>query len=143
MNNMCVIRKEALDSALDAKYRIYLTGMLQNPQHELEYIEDDIEIGISRYKKFTPDVPHMHPVATEHAYVLEGSMRVKLLDGSGKEYEINAGDFFVLRPQNAYATKNQAGTTVLFVKSPGGNDKYVVEVDEETKKWLGSWDLQD
>lgn len=139
--DMHIITSEEISTALDKKYRQYLTGRLKKPQKELKHIEDDIEIGISYYKDFTPDTPHMHPVATEHAYVLEGCIRVKLLDGSGEEFEINKGDFFVLKPGNAYATKNQAGTRVLFIKAPEGNDKAPVEIDEETKKWLSAWDV--
>ncbi|MBQ8791721.1 MAG: cupin domain-containing protein [Ruminiclostridium sp.] len=142
MNDINIIKKDALDEALSKKYRLYLTGRLQKPQNELQFIEDDIEVGISRYDVFTADTPHMHPVATEHAYVLEGSIRVRLLDGSEKEFEVNAGDFFVLRPGIPYATKNKEGTKVLFIKSPEGNDKTVVEADEKTKEWLGSWNVQ-
>lgn len=139
MAKLSIIRGEELNGALDKKYRVYLTGRLKKPQTELKHIEDDIEVGMSYYEQFTADTPHMHPVATEHAYILEGCIRLKLLD-SGEEYELKAGDFFVLPPNSPYVTKNQAGTRVFFIKSPEGNDKTPVEVDEKTKKWLESWD---
>ena len=134
-----IIKKGALEEALGKKYRVYLAGKLKRPQPELVHIQDEIEVGVSYYQAFTADTPHLHPIATEHAYVLEGCLRVKLLE-NGEEYEVKKGDFFVLRPNTAYATKNQAGTKILFVKSPEGNDKQVVEVDEEIKKWLSAWD---
>lgn len=137
---MEIIRKEQLCNALQQSYRQYLTGHLSVPQPSLKHIDDDIEIGMSLYKEFTADTPHVHPVCTEHAYILQGAIRIKLLDGSGEEQEFKAGDFFLLRPGTPYATKNAPGTQVLFIKSPGMNDKTIVETDEETKKWLSAWD---
>ena len=137
---MKIIRKEELDKALNREFRQYLTGHLSRPQPFLQHIEDDIEVGISYYKEFTADTPHVHPIATEHVYVLEGSIKVKLLDGSNREEVINNGDFFVFSPGVPHATKNTANTKVLFIKSPGGNDKTLVEIDESTKKWLKTWD---
>lgn len=134
------LKRAALDAALSKNYRQYLTGHLSRPQPDLKNIEDDIEIGLSSYAVFTADTPHKHPVATEHAYVLCGSVRCRLLDGSGSEMQFDEGDFFMLRPGEAAATKNAPGTKVLFIKSPGLNDKTPVEVDEDTRRWLLSWD---
>ena len=131
---------KTIDYALMMRYRQYLTGKLEHPQPELQHIEDDIEIGISRYEAFTPDLPHVHPVATEHCYVLKGSLRCRLLDGSGQERQFDEGDFFVFRPNEPHATKNAPGTVVFFIKSPGINDKTPVEVDEDTREWLLAWD---
>lgn len=134
------ITNDSLNEALNKEYRQYLAGRLSREQKHLKHIDDDIEIGVSLYKEFTADKPHMHPVATEHGYVLQGSVKVKLLDGSGREYQFNEGDFFVLRTGIGYATKNAKNTKVLFIKSPGINDKTLVKIDTETKKWLSSWD---
>lgn len=136
------IRAAALDAALEAEYRQYLTGHLQRPQTHLAHIETDIEVGVSFYREFTADVPHVHPTATEHAYVLSGSVRCRILDGTENETQFDAGDFFVLRPGEAHATKNAPGTKVLFIKSPGLNDKTPVLTDERTKKWLSAWDAE-
>ena len=129
-----------IESALTKEYRQYQAGRLMMEQKHLSHIEDDIEVGISHYEGFTADKPHMHPVATEHGYVLEGALRLRLLDGTKEEYEFRKGDFFVLQKGVPYATKNAAGTRILFIKSPGGNDKTVVEVDSETTLWLSDWD---
>ncbi len=134
------IHSETLEAALARKYRQYLTGHLGDPQPDLAHIDDDIEIGISDYREFTADKPHKHPVCTEHGFVLEGAVKVLVLDGSRIEYCYCKGDFFVVRPNTPCATKNAAGTRVLFIKSPGMNDKQLVEVDEETKAWLSRWE---
>ena len=134
------IKNDTLNEALQKEYRQYLAGKLTREQKHLKHIDDDIEVGVSLYKEFTADKPHKHPVATEHGYVLQGSVKVKLLDGSGREYQFNEGDFFVLRTNIGYATKNAKNTKILFIKSPGINDKTLVDVDTETEKWLSSWD---
>lgn len=137
---MEIIDKGTIDNALSIEYRQYLTGHLSRPQPFLKHIDDEIEIGISYYKEFTSDVPHIHPICTEHTYVLDGTIKILLLDGSKEEHEIHAGDFFVIRPGIPYATKNAQDTKVIFVKSPGIDDKTLIEVDEETNKWLSSWE---
>ena len=134
------ISRQQLEQALEKEYRQYLTGHLQRPHPHLQHIEDDIEVGISHYKEFTADKPHVHPVATEHGYVLEGSLRLLLLDGSDREAQFNAGDFFVLQPGVGYATKNAAGTKILFIKSPGINDKQELPLTEKVTTWLSAWD---
>lgn len=140
MSKLEYIRGKALDDALDREYRQYLAGHLERPQEFLKNIEDDIEIGISHYRTFTADKPHVHPVATEHGYVLQGGLRLRLLDGSGEEFDFGPGDFFVVQPGTPYAGKNLPDTRILFIKSPGGNDKQEVAVDEETRAWLSGWD---
>lgn len=141
MDKLCVIRNAELNSALEKEYRQYLAGHLQHPQEHLQHIDDDIEIGVSYYKTFTADKPHIHPSCTEHSLVLQGCLRMRLLDGSREEYEFREGDFFILRPGVPYAAKNASDTRILFIKSPGVNDKVVVEMDEETKAWLSEWDV--
>lgn len=140
MSNFKIIRCHTLDSALEQEYRQYLTGHLQREQKYLPHIDDDIEVGISFYKTFTANKPHMHPQATEHGFVLQGSIKIRLLDGSHEEYQCDAGDFFVLQPGSPYASKNQANTKILFVKSPSINDKSLVDISEETAVWLQQWD---
>ena len=136
---MEILKGKSIEDALSKEYRQYLAGRLKKEQPFLKHIDDDIEIGISNYVTFTADKPHMHTQCTEHNYVLRGKMKVKLLDGSCEEYEFSEGDLFVLRPGTPYAAKNEAGTRVLFIKSPGINDKTEVAVDVETQRWLLSW----
>lgn len=138
--NLEFIRRADLDQALAQEYRQYLTGHLSREQKYLKHIDNDTEIGISFYQTFTPDKPHMHPLATEHGYVLQGSLRMRVLDGSNTELQFDAGDFFVLRPNVPYATKNAPNTKILFIKAPGINDKTLVQIDAETEEWLSKWD---
>lgn len=131
---------DGINNALSKQYRQYLTGRLTREQKHLQHIDDDIEIGVSYYKEFTSDTPHKHPVATEHCYILQGVVRVQCLEGERTKFEFHEGDFFVIEKGVAYATKNAANTKVLFIKSPGINDKEVVEIDADIKDWLSSWD---
>lgn len=139
---MEIIRRKQWEEALAHEYRQYLTGHLGRPQPYLEHINDDTEIGMSYYREFTADTPHMHPVCTEYSYILQGSVRMRLLE-TGEELEFHCGDFFVLKPGTPYAAKNAAQTHVLFIKVPGINDKTLVTPDEETKRWLQSWNVTD
>lgn len=134
------IRAEEIESAFSHEYRHYLTGHLSRAQLFLKHIDDDIEVGMSDYKDFTADVPHVHPVATEHGYVLKGAVRIRSFEPEGmEETEYHEGDFFVIRPGVSHASKNAAGTRILFIKSPGINDKTVIPVDEDTQNWLKKW----
>ena len=133
------IRQNNIELALEKSYRNYLTGHLSRPQ-PLNYIDNDIEIGISHYKDFTADTPHVHPVATEHGYVLQGKVKIRcFVNGEIEEEEFSEGDFFLIRPGTCHASKNAPNTRVLFIKSPSVNDKTVIDVDDETKKWLSTW----
>lgn len=131
---------ESLNKALKSKHRLYLCGNLQKPQEELECIIDkNIEIGTSDYKEFTADAPHFHDTATEYNYVIKGKVKILLIDEK-KEYEFGEDSLFIFQPNTKYACKNQAGTKVYFVKSPGGNDKKIISVNDSLKEWLVSWE---
>lgn len=133
------ITADELTYAFAHSYRHYLTGNLTRPQPDLKHFEDDIEIGMSEYLEFTADLPHVHPVATEHCYVLSGAVRVRCFEQEMSEHEFQAGDFFMIRPGIPHASKNAPGTRILFIKSPGTNDKTLFEVDADTNRWLMCW----
>lgn len=137
---MEVILGRDIDDALSKEYRNYLTGHLTRPQLHLNHLEDDIEIGISEYTEFTADTPHLHPIATEHCYVLKGSIKIRYYTDYMEEVELHQGDFFMFRPGEWHATKNKKGTRILFIKSPGTNDKTLMDVDDDTQEWLKHWD---
>lgn len=133
----CIQGKE-IATALDKTYRVYLCGNLEKPQ-SLRWIHDEKnEVGVSFYQKYTADQPHFHTMATEYNYIVSGSTKLFLID-ENKEFTYEAGSIFVLPPMTKYASKHLAGTKVLFFKSPGGNDKNLVEVTPELQKWLDSW----
>lgn len=134
------IRNEELENAFSHEYRHYLTGHLTREQLYLKHFDDDIEIGISDYKYFTADLPHVHPIVTEHGYVLEGKVKIMCFEGTKtEEMEFCKGDFFIIRPGVGHVSKNAPGTRILFIKSPGKNDKKAIDINDETKEWLKSW----
>lgn len=127
-----------LTSALDSEYRVYLCGSLKKPQ-ALKYIHDEKnEMGISHYRKFTADLPHLHTQALEYNYLISGSSKILILD-TGEEFVFEEGSIFVIPPMTKYASKHLADTKILFFKSPGGNDKQLIEVDDKVSKWLSAW----
>lgn len=135
---MQFINGDTIRDALDNKYRVYLCGDLKQPQ-EMPWIHDENnEIGMSRYVEFTADKPHYHAVCTEYNVVLSGCSKVFLVD-EGAEYTFEAGSIFVFPPMTKYASKHAPGTTVLFFKSPGGNDKNLIDVSPELQTWLETW----
>ena len=137
---MEIIRSEEIESALKSEYRQYLTGHLERAQPHMKSIDTDIEVGISDYQVFTADTPHFHPVCTEHGYVLRGRVKLLLLNEDFREIELCPGDYFVLQPGEPHATKNDAGTRVMFIKHPSTNDKTAVMVDKPLQKWMASWE---
>ena len=103
-----------IKDALKNTTRQYLVGHLKLPQ-ELDHIDDtNIEIGVTDYKEYTIEAPHWHKVAYEYQYMISGETK--------------------------YAQKSLGGTAILFIKTPPGNDKVVVEVNDNVQKWLEKWD---
>ena len=129
----------AINDALIGTTRQYLVGNLKLPQ-ELAHIDDsNIEIGITDYKEYTTESPHWHKVAYEYQYMLGGE--TKYLDvETGEEVHYVAGDFFRIDPETKYAQKSIGGTTILFIKTPPGNDKVSMETDNNAQKWLLKWE---
>ncbi len=132
-------KREEIESALDKEKRQYLVGNLAFPQFLMNRIKGDIEIGISYYEYFTADKPHVHPVCTDYSYVLDGQVKIMLLDGSMETHTFNKGDFYMIPPGQPHVTKNCEGTKILFIKSPGMNDKTIVDVGQDVLDWLSKW----
>lgn len=128
-----------INEALQGTTRQYLVGQLKLPQ-ALNHIDDgNIEIGVTDYKEYTIEAPHWHKVAYEYQYMLSGETKYLDVD-TGEEKYYAAGDFYRIDPETKYAQKAIGGTTILFVKTPPGNDKVVVETSEEVQKWLEKWE---
>lgn len=140
-NNIEYIRGEEIKKALQLEYRQYLAGELMNEQKYLKHIKSDIEIGLSFYSGFTANVPHKHPIATEYGFVLKGMVKILMLDGTNIEKKFKEGDFFIIKRNCGYASKNASNTEVLFIKAPGGNDKVCLEVEKNIKDWLENDDF--
>ena len=105
----------------------------------MQWIHDEAnEIGVSHYKQFTADRPHYHTSATEYNYIISGSSKFFLID-VGKQILLEAGSLLRLPPMTKYASKHLENTKILFFKSPGGNDKQLLDTDERLNAWLRSW----
>jgi hypothetical protein len=55
---------------------------------------------------------------------------------SGAEQIFRKGDFSAIEPGVAYAQKSAAGTEILFIKVPPGNDKVPIETTPEVEAWF-------
>lgn len=95
-------------------------------------------MGISFYQQFTADLPHFHAIVTEYNYIISGSSKILLLD-EHEEITLETGSLFVFPPMTKYIAKHQAGTKILFFKSPGGNDKQLIDMTKELHTWCQSW----
>ena len=132
---MHIIKHEQITKALEDTTRQYLVGKLARPQ-ALEHIEDDkLEIGITSYDEFYSELPHYHTQAYEYQYMISGMTEYRDVE-TGQQYTFCKGDFYVTPPGIKYAQRSQPGTTILFIKTPPGNDKKNIEVTDEIKKWL-------
>ncbi|KAB2332611.1 cupin [Bacillus mesophilum] len=131
------ISKETLDNVLQYNERQYLVGNLKIPQM-LQHIHDNnIEVGISHYKKFTADKPHIHIEVTEYQMILQGYSEIK--DMLTEEIiELHEGDFYIVNKETPYAQKSKEDTKILFFKYPSINDKQIIEIDQSTQSWLNT-----
>jgi len=129
------LKRDDIQTSLKETGRQYFIGDLKLPQR-LPFINlGDLEIGSSLYLEPKVDKPHYHRISSEIIYVLCGEYRI-LLTETEEEYDLCAGDFFVLPPGVAYAGKAVlSGTQTFFVKC-GGNDKVTVDVGESVEAWL-------
>jgi hypothetical protein len=134
-----ILKSEVIESALRKSGRQKLVGDLKLPQ-ELAYIFDaNVESGITKYERYTFELPHTHLRTTEYTYVVEGE--TKYIDLVNKcEYHLKKGDFYVIRRNTVTAEKSLPGTMLLAIKVPAGNDKIPVEADEKVKLWYAAWE---
>lgn len=132
------ILSEKIEQSLVKNDRVYLSGKLKSDNSVDHFDFQKYEMGISDYKEFKADAPHVHLNNYEYNYVLEGQIKVLLVE-EGKEYTFHRGDIFLIEPNMKYATKCLGGTRILFTKVPGGNDKVLLELSDDLKRWQGGW----
>ena len=131
-----VFQSSGLEHALELSSRIYLSGHLSLPQESLPHMSTtSFEMGVSHYREFTHDTPHLHAENVEFNYVAEGETHLCDIS-SGKIWRLSRGSVFIVGPNTPYATKHRQGTKVVFFKAPGGNDKRLVELSPEIEEWL-------
>ncbi|MGD6943077.1 cupin domain-containing protein [Cytobacillus gottheilii] len=132
---MFIVKNDEIQNALLNSTRQYLTGKLALPQ-ELNYFEDEkLEIGITSYSDASAEMPHYHTKAHEYQFLVSGVTEYLDLD-TGETYRFEQGDFYVTPPGIKYAQRSLPGTTIFFIKSPGGNDKVSIEATQEVKDWM-------
>src|SRR5690606_35946898 len=135
MSGFRMIQDDQVRAALMTTSRQYLAGELARPQ-QLEHVPDArIEIGITAYHRGASERPHRHALATEYQYVLRGWTQYWEI-GSDQVHDFRAGDFYAIAPGTSYAQRSKAGTEILFVKVPAGNDKEQLDTDEALASWL-------
>ena len=135
-SRFAVFTVSELDHALSQSRRVYLSGHLATPQEVMPYVDiEPNEMGISQYDSFTCDKPHVHDVNHEFNYIAEGETHVLDIDRM-EEHVLPKGSVFILQPGVPYVSKHTAGTKVVFFKTPGGNDKRVIEVTDAVRTWM-------
>lgn len=139
MNKFDVISSKAIDRAFITEQRQYLTGNLKMPQI-LDFIKDEnVEIGMSRYKEYKVEQPHYHTDLAEYHLILKGETKYANVT-ENKEYVFKKGDFYIIRPNTIYIQKSLPGTELIFIKVPGINDKVPCESTDRINKWFEEWD---
>lgn len=136
---MNVIKEEEISSGLEQSSRVYLCGNLKMGNTVEHIPTDSYEIGVTQYSEFSADKAHIHTFNTEYNYVLEGSIKIFLIDEK-KEVLLKKGDLFVINVGEPYMGKALPGTKVIFSKVPGGNDKKLIEIDKKMTEWCKSWE---
>ena len=133
--SVIITRGREIENAL-LSGRQYLTGRIQNQQY-ITAVDEDLEVGLSEYRTAAYDTPHYHKYNTIHWYILSGEVRLLLLE-ENKEHILKAGDFCVISPGTTHVMKAKPKTRILFIKSPGGNDKVTVSVNYTQRHWMES-----
>jgi 8-oxo-dGTP pyrophosphatase MutT (NUDIX family)/uncharacterized cupin superfamily protein len=129
------INKESIDAAFASVRRQYLVGELKLPQIVNAFPDNRIEVGISHYAAAASEEPHYHTQATEYQYMLSGMTEYLDLD-SGETHIFRSGDFYSISQGTKYAQRVKQKTAILFIKTPAGNDKKVIAIDQNTRAWL-------
>lgn len=119
--------------------RVYLCGCLARPNGVRHVQAGAYEVGMTWHPEYACEVAHVHPQNHDFCYVLDGEVKVLLLDEMS-EHHFRKGDFFVIEPGERHVAKCKAGTRVLFSKVPGGNDKVRIPHDGTISAWGASWD---
>ena len=135
MGTIIKIDNKVIKKSLENVTRQYLVGNLFKPQ-EINFIKDErVEIGISSYSKYMYEPAHMHNIATEYQYMIQGWTEYMDVE-TGKIYEFRSGDFYTILPGTKYIQRIKAGTDILFIKTPSINDKKLVNISADQERWM-------
>lgn len=137
---MKIIKYEDIEKGLDEQNHLYLCGLLSRHNAVDHYQNDGFEMVLCKFKDYTCEDAHCHPINDEYTLVLEGEIKVYDFN-ENKEYHFKAGDFFVEPKGTTHKAKAKADTFVLTAKVPGGNDKILEpEIDKLLQNWSASFD---
>ena len=136
---MHYIKSSDIDQGLALNGCVYLCGDLKKPNHVRHFPTGGYEIGLTEYREYTCEDAHVHIFNTEYNYVLEGAVKVLLIERN-EEHLFEKGDMFIIQANEPYAVKALAGSRKLFSKVPGGNDKVIVEPDRALISWGERWE---
>ena len=138
ITGMKTVNGQQVREALSKQIRIYLCGNLSD-REDFEFAKTDgLEIGISHYDVYTAEKAHLHQWNHEYNIVRSGAVKVYVFE-EHREYEFHQDDMYVIEPNMRYITKALPDTEVIFVKSPGGNDKELLPVTDSIVKWGETW----
>lgn len=131
---MVKLEAKDIEEVLETCSRQYLAGDLKKPQ-TLPFIRDPrLEIGITDYKEYTVEKPHVHDQTHEYQYMLQGETEYMNVD-TGEIFRFSEGDFYYIPTLTPYAQRSAPGTRILFIKTPSMNDKKELEETEQVKQW--------
>ncbi|MBO7571238.1 MAG: NUDIX domain-containing protein [Bacteroidales bacterium] len=134
MGKIIKISNSDIINALQNTTRQYFVGNLFKPQQISFYKDERLEIGMSSYSDYMSEPAHVHNLATEYHYVINGWTDYMDVE-TEIVYEFQKGDFYVIEPGTIYAQRVKAGTCILFIKVPSINDKQYVDINEVVSKW--------
>lgn len=135
MGKISIIKNSDIIEALRETTRQYFVGNLKKETPISFFKDDRLEIGISCYQNHTFENTHIHKIATEYQYVINGWTEYMDVE-TGEVYEFRKGDFYAIFPGTPYSQRIKAGTSIIFIKVPSINDKQLVDIDEGMTKWL-------
>ena len=126
-----------ISEALKTEMRQYLCGDLKKAQKLPFFRTSSLEVGMTMYDEKRCDEPHYHTTTEDVVYVLRGILHVMNV-ATGEADTFSEGDIVIIPVMTPYITKAEAGTIVIFVKDPVGNDKKVIDVSDkpEIVEWM-------
>lgn len=132
---------EEIDGVLRTCHEVALCADTTRPRPGIRFYEDaDVEVRMVRYPAFTACAPCRHRGEQEFRFVVQGAVKVLVLDG-GSECLLPAGSLFVIDVGMGYCMKCMPGTQILAFALP--NDRRLPDeelpVGNELRAWMDTW----
>ncbi len=137
MSEIMSVRNTEIGQALEQAAQQYVVGRRSVDQRLIPIEDEKLELGILKYSGFVSEPPRLYQNTFKYCYVVSGM--VEYLDiRSGATYSFRTGDVYVIPAGTPHALRSKPGTTILFVKSPPGEQQTVVPASEQVRAWLGT-----